>query len=170
VSVLVSGRGCNSATGAFRKSASYATRGGSLPSLTLLSGAAKPLIIMVTEGRGRHAMALAMIYPEPEKGGRGHKRVDVSSTVFSAKRTAARPHCAARGARPRRPRFERIRSKPKGRSTAGRPKRIGSHRRQCIIALWRRFCSLNAAAHGQDSPIADPLPALPLSNLVLARR
>lgn len=37
--------------------------------------------------KGQRAMALAMIYPEPEKGGRGHKkeRVDETSTV-SAKR------------------------------------------------------------------------------------
>ena len=31
-------------------------------------------------------MALAMHYPEPEKGGRGKKRVEDSSSVFSAKR------------------------------------------------------------------------------------
>jgi hypothetical protein len=51
---------------------------------------------MVIEGQ----QAMAMIYPEPEKGGRGHKRVDVSSTVFSAKRLQL-PHGAARGTRPR---------------------------------------------------------------------
>jgi hypothetical protein len=32
-------------------------------------------------------MALAMVYPEPEKGGRGkQKTVDETSTLFSAKR------------------------------------------------------------------------------------
>jgi hypothetical protein len=38
--------------------------------------------------KGQQAMALAMIYPEPEKGGRGHKkeRVDETSMLFSSKR------------------------------------------------------------------------------------
>jgi hypothetical protein len=38
--------------------------------------------------KGQQAMALAMIYPEPEKGGRGKKkeRVEETSTLFSAKR------------------------------------------------------------------------------------
>ncbi|MGR9189924.1 hypothetical protein [Rhizobium leguminosarum] len=37
--------------------------------------------------KGARAMAVAMMYPEPEKGGRGHKkeRVEISSTLFSAK-------------------------------------------------------------------------------------
>jgi len=38
--------------------------------------------------KGQQAMALTMIYPEPEKGGRGKKkeRVEETSTVFSAER------------------------------------------------------------------------------------
>jgi hypothetical protein len=40
--------------------------------------------------KGQQAMALAMTYPEPEKGGRGNKkqRVEETSAVFSAKRLA----------------------------------------------------------------------------------
>jgi hypothetical protein len=40
--------------------------------------------------KGQQAMALAMIYPEPEKGGRGNKkeRVEETSAAFSAKRLA----------------------------------------------------------------------------------
>jgi hypothetical protein len=35
--------------------------------------------------KGQRAMATAMIYPEPEKGGRGKKRVEKTSEVFSNK-------------------------------------------------------------------------------------
>ncbi len=40
--------------------------------------------------KGQQAMALAMIYPEPEKGGRGKtkERVEETSAVFSQKRLA----------------------------------------------------------------------------------
>jgi hypothetical protein len=35
----------------------------------------------------QRAMAVAMIYPDPEKGGRGKKKtVEATSTLFSAKR------------------------------------------------------------------------------------
>jgi hypothetical protein len=40
-----------------------------------------------SRSKGQQAMAVAFAYPEPEKGGRGKKKtVEISSTLFSAKR------------------------------------------------------------------------------------